>query len=272
MTMFEKQRQCISEEFVTVIPMPVAVTPGLTQRAQSKIQLSTSGHPSTCYKNLWLSIKAVHNKEGKSNLLFWNVILVLFSDTDRLLNTGCLSVLSCHGQFVWKGQEHALRLHLPFSTIVACWIDVLGSQQGRCTRSHLEKRGYPSENHTHTHTHEFAQSGLQQTPSEKEKKAMENKYSKIAQQCEGMRSERDLQTEKNLTLFDLLNCTISSEFSDICILAFFMTKEWLKYIFYNYFSIKASANHTSCPSKETRHTVGFSKENEFFFKWQNPGH
>lgn len=25
MTVFEKQRQCISEEFVTVIPMPVAV-------------------------------------------------------------------------------------------------------------------------------------------------------------------------------------------------------------------------------------------------------
>lgn len=74
--------------------------------------------------------------------------------------------------------------------------------------------------------------------------AFVDKYSRIAQQCEGMHSEWDLQTEKNLTLLDLLNCTISSEFSDICILAFFMTKEWLKYIFYNYFSIKASANHS----------------------------
>lgn len=35
-----------------------------------------------------------------------------------------------------------------------------------------KKRGYPSENHTntHTHTHEFAQSGLQHTPSEKNKR------------------------------------------------------------------------------------------------------
>lgn len=37
-----------------------------------------------------------------------------------------------------------------------------------------KKRGDPSENHTNTHTHEFAQSGLQHTPSEKEKKAMES--------------------------------------------------------------------------------------------------
>lgn len=52
----------------------------------------------------------------------------------------------------------------------ARWIKAPGPGMAGTHGVTWKKRDHPSENHSHTHTHMFAQSGLQHTPSEKEKR------------------------------------------------------------------------------------------------------